>query len=218
MAMNQYDGTRQYTKYKRHVNNTSERVDASTVNSLQDDLNAQQLQTNRVKDTAFEERVYTIFENNLYTNAMFLDIFNTGEYVNMNESNNVKVDFESGHLTLIQNSITGLMTSTLIESTYGLSVEMNDFILIANEVIPVGASIKYYLENSLGERWPLTPNAVKTPMHLMNNLKYGFKVVVELNANNLGNVPIINGYAVLFWDAGVEEALGLTNPDLQRFP
>ena len=28
----------------------------------------------------------------------------------------------------------------------------------------------------------------------------------------------LNGYAILYWDAKVEEAYGLTNPDLMRFP
>ena len=86
MALNDHNSTRQYTKYKRHVNESHERVDASTVNTLQDDLNVQQKETNEVKDTAFEERVYTIFNNNLYVNAMFVDYFKSGEYINLNES------------------------------------------------------------------------------------------------------------------------------------
>ena len=56
MALNEHDNTRQYTKYKRHVNESNERVDASTVNALQEDLNIQQKETNEVKDKAFEER------------------------------------------------------------------------------------------------------------------------------------------------------------------
>ena len=61
MAFQDYDKNRQYTKYKRHVNESHERVNADTVNTLQTDLNNQQQETNSVKDTAFEERVYTIF-------------------------------------------------------------------------------------------------------------------------------------------------------------
>ena len=151
MALQDYDKNRQYTKYKRHVNESHERVNADTVNTLQSDLNAQQQETNAVKDTAFEERVYTIFNNNLYTNAMFVDYFKTGEYVDMNSSHDIVVNYPTTQLSLDKNKSDGVCVSTIVYSVHGSDVEMNDFFLIANEDIPVGASIKYYIENSYGQ-------------------------------------------------------------------
>ena len=95
---------------------------------------------------------------------------------------------------------------------------MNDFFLITNQDVPVGAEIKYYLETNKGERWPILANALKLPLHLTENIKNGFKVVAELKSNSLGESPLLNGYAVLYWDAKVEEDYGMTNPDLKRFP
>ena len=69
-----------------------------------------------------------------------------------------------------------------------------------------------------GERYPISANALKTPLHLSSNIKYGFSLVAELTKNALGESPIINGYAILYWDAQVEKNYGMTNPDLQRFP
>ena len=66
MPLQDYDKNRQYTKYKRHVNESHERVNAKTINTIQKDINTQQQETNAIKDTAFEERVYTIFNNNHY--------------------------------------------------------------------------------------------------------------------------------------------------------
>lgn len=218
MALNEYDTKRQYTKYKRHVNDSNERVDASTVNTLQTDLNVQQMETNAVKDTAFEERVYTIFDNNLYTNAMFIDYYKTGEFLNLNESSNVEIDYNKSQLTIAKHQTEGTAISTVICSVHGSHVELNDFFLIANESIPVGASIKYFLQTNTGERWPILPNSLKLPMHLTQNLVDGFKVVIEMKANLLGEAPSLNGYAVHFWDAQVEANYGLTNPDLMRFP
>lgn len=217
MALNEFDNKRQYTKYKRHVNESKERVDATTVNKIQEDLNVQQKETNEVKDNAFEERIYTIFNNNLYTNAMFVDYFKTGEYVNMNESSGISIDYPTTQLSL-DNTNTGTAISTVIHSVHGVKVELNDFFLIANESIPVGAEIKYYLETQSGERWPILPNALKLPLHLTENLKYGFKMIIEMKANALGESPLLNGYAILYWDAKVEENYGMTNPDLMRFP
>jgi hypothetical protein len=217
MALNDHNSTRQYTKYKRHVNESQERVDAGTVNQLQDDLNVQQQETNTIKDTAFEERIYTIFNNNLYTNAMFVDYFKTGEYLNMNKSSNVAIEHSKTQLSIDKGN-TGTAISTEIYSVHGAEIELNDFFLIANEHVPVGAEIKYYLETHTGERWPILPNALKLPLHLSENLKFGFKVIIDMKANALGESPLLNGYAILYWDAKVEENYGMTNPDLMRFP
>lgn len=218
MALNEFDTKRQYTKYKRHVNDSNERVDAQTVNKIQDDINTQQQNTNTVKDTAFEERVYTIFENNLYTNAMFIDSFKTGEYINMNQSNGVVVDFPTTRLTIDKGCTHGTAISTVIYSVHGQEIDLNDFFLITNQEIPMGAQIKYYLETYTGERWPILANSLKLPLHLSENIKFGFKVVIDMQANALGEFPVLNGYAILYWDAQVEANYGMTNPDLQRFP
>lgn len=218
MPLQDYDKTRQYTKYKRHVDDSNEKVNAGTVNKIQSDINEQQHETNLVKDTAFEERVYTIFNNNLYTNAMFVDYYKQGQYLNLNESDNVEINFEKTQLSLKAGSKSGTAISSKIYSVHGSDVEMNDFFLITNQDIPVGAEIKYYLETNKGERWPILANALKLPLHLTENIKNGFKVVAELKSNSLGESPLLNGYAVLYWDAKVEEDYGMTNPDLQRFP
>ena len=218
MPLQDYDKTRQYTKYKRHVDDSNEKVNAGTVNKIQSDINEQQHETNLVKDTAFEERVYTIFNNNLYTNAMFVDYYKQGQYLNLNESDNVEINFEKTQLSLKVGSKSGTAISSKIYSVHGSDVEMNDFFLITNQDVPVGAEIKYYLETNKGERWPILANALKLPLHLTENIKNGFKVVAELKSNSLGESPLLNGYAVLYWDAKVEEDYGMTNPDLQRFP
>ena len=218
MALNEYDSKRQYTQYKRHVNESSERVNAETVNQLQTDINTQQQDTNQVKDTAFEERVYTIFNNNLYTNAMFIDYYKTGEYLNVTESSSVVIDFEKSWVTIDSKSTKGTAISTEIFSVHGVEIETNDFFLITNDYTPIGANIKYFLETHTGERWPIVPNALKLPLHLSENIAYGFKVVAELTANALGEKPCVNGYALLYWDKQVELNYGMTNPDLARFP
>ena len=218
MPLQDYDKTRQYTKYKRHVDDSNEKVNAGTVNKIQSDINEQQHETNLIKDTAFEERVYTIFNNNLYTNAMFVDYYKQGQYLNLNESDNVEINFEKTQLSLKAGSKSGTAISSRIYSVHGSDVEMNDFFLITNQDVPVGAEIKYYLETNKGERWPILANALKLPLHLTENIKNGFKVVAELKSNSLGESPLLNGYAVLYWDAKVEEDYGMTNPDLKRFP
>lgn len=216
MAINEMDTTRRYTKYKRHVNDSSERIDAKDVNQIQKDINEHQRDTNTIKDEAFQERVYTIFENNLYTNAMFLDVYENGEYIDKVNSSNYILDSNFKNVSLKEN--TGTITSIRVHSVHGEEIELNDFFLVTNEYIPTGASIKYYLKLMNGERYPINANVLKTPLHLSSNIQYGFSLVAELTKNALGESPIINGYAILYWDAQVEKNYGMTNPDLQRFP
>ena len=103
MAMNEMDTTRRYTKYKRHVNDSTERIDAQDVNQIQENINEHQEDTNIIKDTAFQERVYTIFENNLYTNAMFLDVYENGQYINKVDSSNYVLDSKLNNIYLDKN-------------------------------------------------------------------------------------------------------------------
>lgn len=218
MAMNEMDTTRRYTKYKRHVNDSTERIDAQDVNQIQENINEHQEDTNIIKDTAFQERVYTIFENNLYTNAMFLDVYENGQYINKVDSSNYVLDSKLNNIYLDKNHDAGTVTSIRVHSVHGEEIELNDFFLVTNQYVPTGASIKYYLKLMNGESYPISANALKTPLHLSSNIKYGFSLVAQLTKNALGESPIINGYAILYWDAQVEKDYGMTNPDLQRFP
>lgn len=218
MPMNEMDTTRRYTKYKRHVNDSTERIDAQDVNKIQENINEHQEDTNIIKDTAFQERVYTIFENNLYTNAMFLDIYENGQYINKVDSENYILDSKLNNIYLDKEHSKGIVTSIRVHSVHGEEIELNDFFLITNQYIPTGASIKYYLKLMNGESYPISANALKTPLHLSSNIKYGFSLIAEITKNALGESPIINGYAILYWDAQVEKNYGMTNPDLQRFP
>lgn len=218
MAINEMDTTRRYTKYKRHVNDSTERIDAQDVNQIQENINEHQEDTNIIKDTAFQERVYTIFENNLYTNAMFLDVYENGQYINKVDSSNYVLDSKLNNVYLDKDHDTGTVTSIRVHSVHGEEIELNDFFLVTNQYVPTGASIKYYLKLMNGESYPISANALKTPLHLSSNIKYGFSLVAQLTKNALGESPIINGYAILYWDAQVEKDYGMTNPDLKRFP
>lgn len=219
MALNENNNKRQYTKYKRHQNDSHERINAETVNSLQKDVNKTQYENTEIKDKAFEERVYTIFENDKFTNAMFLDYFKTGEYINETDSNNIIVTDETRQLTNKNNKKNARFVSKTIYSAYkNDKAELNDFFLITSEQLPVGSSIKYYLELENGERWNIKPNEIKLPLHLKKDITCGFSIVADLISNGIDEAPVINGYAILYWDSKVEEAYGLTNPDLMRFP
>lgn len=217
-TMNNTDATRRYTKYSRHVNNSSERIDANDINKVQENINTNEEAINVIKDTAFQERVYTIFENNLYTNAMFIDDYQNGMYIDKPNSTNHLIDGKLRSVSVDDKKLPAIITSTKIHSVHGEEIQLNDFFLITNQTTPVGSKIKYYIELVSGERYEITANALKTPLHFSENIRFGFKLITEITPNALGESPEINGYAILYWDKKVEEDYGITNPDLKRFP
>ena len=218
MAFNENNNKRQYTQYKRHVNDSSEKINAQTINKIQSDVNEIQRQDTDIKDKAFEERVYTILDNNLYCNSCSIDYFKNAEKINLNESDNICILDNTSQLSLKDNTVPGTFKSQRIYSPYGPEIKMNDFFLITSQEVPIGASIIYYLETSTGERWPLEANEIKLPLHLTKDLTQGFTLVAEFKPNQLNEYPVLNGYGILYWDAQVEANYGLTNPDLMRFP
>lgn len=209
---------RQYTKFKRHVNHSGERVDARDINKIQQAQNESEIALNDIRDTQFEERVYTIFNNSYFVNAMFVDYFKSFENVDQERSENIMFDVPEGVLTLQEESMSGRSSSQLIISKFGNEIALNDFILITNQSVPQGASVTYYIEPTEGGMWQIKENMTKTPLHLTMALNHGFRLVAKLECNSMGEKPVINGYAILFFDAQVEENLGMVNPDLQRFP
>ena len=218
MALYENNNKRQYTQYKRHVNDSSEKVDAKTVNALQKDINVIQKEDADIKDKAFEERVYTILENNLYCNSCSIDYFQNAEKINQAESDNICILDNTSQLSLKNIYHSGEFKSIVIHSPFGIDVAMNDFFLVTSQEVPVGASITYYLELNTGERWPIEPNKAKLPLHFTKDITNGFSLVAKLKPNQLNEYPVLNGYGVLYWDAQVEANYGLTNPDLMRFP
>lgn len=218
MALQDYDKTRTYTKYKRHVDESKERITAKDINKIQNDVNEQQAESNAIKDTAFEERVYTIFQNNLYANAMFLDRFKNGEHINFSLSTaSLDVDYNKHCIFTKSGTTYAEAVSLTIESVHGPGINLNDFFLVTNETIPTGAKTEWFIENVLGEMFPISPNKLKTPMHFTQDIENGFKIHVRMYTNSLGESPIINGYAVLYWDEKIEADLKANTPDLARF-
>lgn len=218
MAIQDMDSTRKYTKYKRHTNESSERIQAETINTIQKDTQEAQVERNIIKDNAFEERVYTIFNNNLYANAMFIDTYKNGNYIQMLHSKNIKLDENLFNVSLIDKTTEGYVQSCHIASVHGDDVPINDFFLVTNQYVPIGSSIEYYLQMNNGQRYQIKENSLKTPLHFSNDITYGINLVAVIRPNSLGESPVINDYALLYWDAQVEKNLGLINPDLQRFP
>ena len=148
MALNDYENKKKYTKFKRHVDDSKERINAESINKIQEGISEQQVETNKIKNRAFEERVYTIFENNLYTNAMFKDTLENGEYLNMTQSSNTYFNTDELNIQLTKNSTSGEIKSTKIYSVHGPQIELNDFFLISNEYL-LDENKKYKLYEKL---------------------------------------------------------------------
>ncbi len=205
-----------YTKFQRHVNNSNEVVNADHINVVQQAVNEAESNIVSLRDYDFMDKVMTTFENNLYANSMFANEINDQEYIDGTLSKNISYINEERSIIVNNASGAGELITTTIQSSLGDGAFLNDFFLVVDQYVPVGASINYFLINQAGDKYPINPNTPKTPLHVYANIT-GFKIKAEMTKNALGETPKIFALAVLFFDSAVEAGYGLTNPDLQRF-
>jgi len=210
------ENNRVFTKFQRHVNNAAETVSADHIGAVQAALTQAETGISKLRDTQFRERVLDILDNNYYANAMFVNEVNDQSYLDLTLSRNVSFEDEDGSIQLNRGVGTGVVCSTIVQSSLGDGIRLQDFFLVVDHNIPAGSDIRYFLVDREGAKYPLTANETKLPMHVYAEVT-GYRIQAEMRTNAVGESPQIFGMAVLFFDEGVEGEYGLTNPDLQRF-
>ena len=213
------DQFRTYTKFTRHTNNTKEVVNATDINKIQQAINQEEENTAIIHDNAFTSKALFSFDNNFYVNTLFIDTLDNLQYIDMPRSFNIHYSNKEGTIIVGGLSNTGNLITTPISSTN--EVPMNDFVLLTDEYIPVGADIKYYVSVNDIDFYPIKANDVNKPNHF--NVEYepgailSLKLKIELKKNLSGDSPKISAWCVMFNDPLTERSYGLMNPDLSRF-
>lgn len=164
-------------------------------------------------DDTFLNSVKISFDNNKYANSMFVNEIKSREYSDFYLSENVI--YNSIESCLKINDLTKDGTYYSVEKctdeTY--KSKLNNFFLVVDEVIPTGCDITYYIVTDDNRNFLIKSNAA-TPL-VLNVPCYSFKLRAYLSSNKI-NTPVINGFAVLYYDEYVEKAYRLINVDLSN--
>lgn len=213
------DQFRTYTKFTRHVDNAKEVISASDINKIQSAVNTGETHIIKLNANDFLQRALFAFDNNFYVNSMFADTLENLQYIDMSRSTNILYNEKEKSLYLGDMSDKGSVITVPMSSTN--ETPMNDFVLLVDEYIPVGASIKYFLSVNNIDFYPIKANDVNNPNHF--NVEYdpgsilNLILRIELTKNFAGESPRVSGYVVMYNDPVVERSYGLINPDLKRF-
>lgn len=210
---------RKFTKYQRHVNNAQEVISADHINTIQKSVNVAENNVIDLHANEFLNKTIFVFNNNIYVNQMFVDLFENQQFINMSKSRNSFFDSKE-RILFVNGDVSE--TSIYTESLYTKSdVLPNDFVVMIDCYIPPGANIDVFISTNNKDYYPIRynditkPNRIKFKNNTSNDFELTLKFKVKKNYQN--ESPKISGFSVMWFDASVEREYGLTNPDLGQF-
>lgn len=170
----------------------------------------------KLGDLQFFDKVMFDFENNRYTNAIFLNELKDKEFSDFGSSHNMIFNNIESCIQLQNPSEQGVYFSTRIRTNEQEIATLNDFFLVVDEDLPAGTDILYYLVTNLNEVFPIRPNNTE-PMTIKakESKPTSFKIKAVFKSNGQ-DIPKLKGLAVLYYDAFVDMQLGLIHPDLRK--
>lgn len=164
-------------------------------------------------DNTFINSVKISFDSNKYVNSMFINEIKDREYSDFYLSENVVYNAVESCLKVKDLTKNGVYYSTekCTDETY--KSELNSFFLVVDEVIPTGCDIIYHIVTDDNRNFLIKSN--DTVPLVLNVPCYSFRLRANLLSNKI-NTPVINSFAVLYYDDYVHKAYRLINVDLSK--
>lgn len=163
-------------------------------------------------DDVFLNSVNISFDNNKYTNAMFINQIKDKEYSDLFLSDNIKFDSIEANIKAIDVTKNAIYYSIEKCTNEEYNSDLNHFFLIVDQTIPDGCDIIYYLITDDNRKFIIKPNNT-IPLTLVAPCKK-FKLSAKLSCNGI-DTPSINAFAVLYYDEYINSAYRLINVNLQ---
>ena len=163
-------------------------------------------------DDVFLNSVNISFDNNKYTNAMFINQIKDKEYSDLFLSDNIKFDSIEANIKAIDVTKNAIYYSIEKCTNEEYNSDLNHFFLIVDQTIPDGCDIIYYLITDDNRKFIIKPNNT-IPLTLVVPCKK-FKLSAKLSCNGI-DTPSINAFAVLYYDEYINSAYRLINVNLQ---
>jgi hypothetical protein len=205
--MNALDKSRIYTKFVIHP------TDSSDTQTEMNTINQAQVDSVPLAQSDFKTQVLFNMGSTVALNECFIDDYSTTQYTTV--KTNTLYDSNAQCFSVGTNANSNLLVSTPIQSEIGNNAFLNDFVLMADEVKPVGSNISYFIMDDNNEEFPITLNSVNKPFHFLNNV-HNVTIKMVMTNNSIGESPRVYGLGVLFFDITLEGTYGLFNPDLSN--
>lgn len=167
----------------------------------------------RLDDDTFLNTAEISFDNNEYVNSMFINEIKNTDYSDFNASKNVVYNSTETCIKLNDVTKSGIYYSTekCTDETY--KSKLNNFFLVVDQEVPTGCNIIYNIVTDDNRCFLIKPN--NTEALMLQIPCYSFKLQAYLLSNKV-KMPIINGFAVLYYDEYVQNSYGLININLDK--
>lgn len=199
---------RPITNFKPHVNDVNEVIDADHLNQLQVAINQTELKQAQGAKQQFVNEVLFALSNSLSANAVqFLSDENSfGQTVF--PSSGFTLDPDEQGLTLANGLYTASFKTNKLTGHLHNS-KLNQFTLIADCYVPVGAGVEYYLTINGGRvSQRIHPNDAysfnQSPLQLSEAVE-DYQLTVIMKENQAKQSPVLYQLALLFHDEAVDE-------------
>ena len=207
------DTERKISQFTYHLNNADEAIQAEHVNDIGKSVNNIEKNIIEISDDNFLSRAKFALEHNYFANSMFVDEMDNPYKIFQAKSTNILYNEKLSCIYLGNAGKEGIVQSTFFVPDD--SCPINQVTLIADDFIPKGAKIEYFLSVDGSSFYPVKngqSDLVEMPIQ-----GTGVFIKARLIKNNLGESPKIYSWAALYRDTLLERLTGLDNIDLSRF-
>lgn len=207
------DTERKISKFDYHINNANEAIQAEDINILGKAVNNVEKNIIEISDNEFRDKALFALEHNLYANSLFVDDLKTPYKIFQAKSDNILYDEKLSCIYVGNAKNEGVVQSTFFVPDDNCPID--EVTLIADEFIPKGARIEYFISIDGTSFFPVKngqSELVKLP-----SKGTGVFMKARLIKNARGETPKIFGWAALYRDTIIEKLFGLDNIDLSRY-
>jgi hypothetical protein len=206
---------RHYSTFTHHVDNAKESITAEHLNVLGKAINDVEKNIVEISEESFVDKALFVLENNKYVNAMFVDEMENAYKIFKAKSTNIVYDNNECSVR-VEDSAS--IKEGVVQSVYFTpqnAAPITKVILMADDYVPKGAKIEYFISTNGSSFFPIKPNQSE-PIDLVNNGQ-GIFMKAKLTKNKAMESPKIFGWATFYKDTIIEKMYGITNVDLSRY-
>lgn len=207
------DTERKISQFTYHINNGNEAIQAEHINDLGKSVNNLEKNVVEISDDNFESKALFALEHNLFANSIFIDEMKNPYKIFQAKSTNILYDEKSSCIYLGNTGNEGIAQSIFFVPDDDCPIDQ--VTLVAEEYIPRGAKIEYFLSIDGQSFFPVKNG--QSDLVQMPVKGTGVFIKARLVKNNFGETPKIYGWAALYRDTIIEKLMGLDNIDLSRF-
>jgi len=202
---------KEISRFKIHINNASQTVNAEDLNKLGLAVNAAESNLIDLSSESFKNKAFFALENNQEVNSLFLDDFESSNYINHFLSENLYYNTDSRYISIDPKPQFNAAKALSVKYISQVKGTVQRVILLVDDYVPKGAIINYYVATNDDDFMPIRKN-----QSVVSEIIEGPCAILraDMRKNAAGESPRIYGWALLYWDRVIAMLYSLKGIDV----